>query len=51
MIDHAASVCPPRSRVTFPKVFVLDTNVILHDANCIRKFEENDIAIPMMVLV
>ena len=50
MIDHAASVCPPRSRVTFPKVFVLDTNVILHDANCIRKFEENDIAIPMTVL-
>ncbi len=32
------------------KVFVLDTNVILHDAGCIRNFEENDVAIPMTVL-
>jgi len=28
----------------------LDTNVILHDAGCIRNFEENDIAIPITVL-
>jgi PhoH-like ATPase len=33
-----------------PKLFVLDTNVILHDAGCIRNFEENDIVIPMTVL-
>ncbi len=33
-----------------PKLFVLDTNVILHDADCIRNFEENDIAIPITVL-
>jgi len=33
-----------------PKLFVLDTNVILHDAGCIRNFEENDIAIPIAVL-
>ena len=32
------------------KLFVLDTNVILHDASCILHFEENDIAIPMTVL-
>lgn len=32
------------------KLFVLDTNVILHDAACIRSFEENDIAIPITVL-
>lgn len=32
------------------KVFVLDTNVILHDAGCLRCFEENDIAIPITVL-
>jgi PhoH-like ATPase len=32
------------------KLFVLDTNVILHDAGCIRNFEENDIAIPITVL-
>ena len=34
----------------FPKLFVLDTNVILHDSGCIRNFEENDIAIPITVL-
>jgi PhoH-like ATPase len=32
------------------KLFVLDTNVILHDARCILAFEENDIAIPITVL-
>jgi|GEM_PF-2268042 PhoH-like ATPase len=29
---------------TLPKLFVLDTNVVLHDAGCIDNFEENDIA-------
>lgn len=33
-----------------PKIFVLDTNVILHDHNCIYKFQENDIMIPIMAL-
>jgi PhoH-like ATPase len=33
-----------------PKLFVLDTNVILHDSACIRNFEENDVAIPITVL-
>ncbi len=33
-----------------PKLFVLDTNVILHDSGCIRNFEENDIAIPITVI-
>ena len=32
------------------KIFVLDTNVCLHDAACIRKFEEHDVAIPITVL-
>jgi len=32
------------------KLFVLDTNVILHDAGCLRKFEDNDLAIPITVL-
>ena len=32
------------------KLFVLDTNVILHDSSCITHFEENDIAIPIIVL-
>jgi PhoH-like ATPase len=33
-----------------PKVFVLDTNVILHDCSCIYKFEENNVAIPIRVI-
>ncbi|MFP4452665.1 MAG: PhoH family protein [Desulfobacterales bacterium] len=32
------------------KIFVLDTNVILHDSSCIRHFEEHDIVIPISVL-
>lgn len=32
------------------KLFVLDTNVILHDSSCIHHFEENDIGIPITVL-
>ncbi len=32
------------------KNFVLDTNVILHDYNCLHNFEENDIYIPIAVL-
>lgn len=32
------------------KVFVLDTNVLLHDFRAIYKFEDNDIVIPITVL-
>jgi len=32
------------------KIFVLDTNVILHDATCIQNFEDNEIVIPISVL-
>ena len=35
---------------TRPKLFVLDTNVILHDSGCILNFEEHDVAIPITVL-
>ena len=35
---------------TIPKLFILDTNVILHDASCIDHFEENEIVIPISVL-
>lgn len=33
-----------------PKIFVLDTNVLLHDHECIHKFQENDIVIPIVAL-
>lgn len=33
-----------------PKIFVLDTNVILHDFRAIHNFQENDIVIPIAVV-
>jgi PhoH-like ATPase len=32
------------------KIFVLDTNVLMHDPSCLFRFEEHDIFIPMVVL-
>lgn len=32
------------------KLFVLDTNVLLHDFTCIYNFQENDIVIPIVAL-
>ncbi len=32
------------------KTFILDTNVILHDATCINQFQENDVVIPLTVI-
>ncbi len=32
------------------KLFVLDTNVILHDSACVYQFEEHDVVIPISVL-
>jgi PhoH-like ATPase len=32
------------------KIFILDTNVILHDSSCINCFDEHDIIIPIAVL-
>ena len=32
------------------KVFILDTNVILHDHTCIYQFQDNDILLPITVL-
>ena len=32
------------------KIFVIDTNVILHDSSCIYHFQENDIVIPITVI-
>ena len=63
MIRSAGTQATERSKSTAPeqetqqanheqvrKLFVLDTNVVLHDANCIFRFEEHDIALPITVL-
>ena len=43
-----------RSRKSKPggpsKLFVLDTNVLMHDPMCLFRFEEHDIFLPMIVL-
>lgn len=33
-----------------PKIFILDTSVLVHDPNCIEKFEENKIVIPIYAI-
>ncbi|WP_229722456.1 PhoH family protein [Xylophilus rhododendri] len=41
---------PTRDANTVSKLFVLDTNVLLHDPMCLFRFEEHDIYLPMIVL-
>lgn len=44
---------PPRKKPakgTDTKLFVLDTNVLLHDPTSLFRFEEHDICLPMLVL-
>ena len=44
------SKIPARPGSRKPKIFVLDTNIILHDFKAIRKFQDNDIVIPIAVI-
>ena len=45
------AVRPKRTKHTGPpKLFVLDTNVLMHDPMCLFRFEEHDIFLPMIVL-
>ena len=42
---------PKKAREAGPaKLFVLDTNVLMHDPMCLFRFEEHDIYLPMIVL-
>jgi PhoH-like ATPase len=36
--------------VEIRKLFVLDTNVLMHDPTCLFRFEEHDVYLPMMTL-
>lgn len=33
-----------------PKIFILDTNIILHDYRSIKRFQDNDLVIPVAVI-
>ncbi len=52
--DDALTRATPKSKKgksTGPtKLFVLDTNVLMHDPMCLFRFEEHDIFLPMIVL-
>ena len=39
-----------RARTELPILYVLDTNVLIHDPNALLNFEEHHVAIPMTVL-
>ena len=39
-----------KNQVELPRIFVLDTNVLMHDPTSIFRFAEHDIYIPMVVL-
>ena len=41
---------PPKKTTVQRRIFVLDTNVLMHDPTAIFRFEEHDIFIPMTVL-
>nr|MDP2191441.1 PhoH family protein [Rhodoferax sp.] len=46
-----AEIRPKKTKHSGPaKLFVLDTNVLLHDPMCLFRFEEHDIFLPMIVL-
>ncbi len=40
----------PKQQVALTKLFVLDTNVLMHDPSSLLRFEEHDIYLPMMTL-
>ena len=41
---------PAAKQATATKIFVLDTNVLMHDPTCLFRFEEHDVFLPMMTL-
>ena len=48
----AARLRSPRSSSAgnLPRLFVLDTNVLLHDPTCLFRFQEHDVYLPMVTL-
>jgi PhoH-like ATPase len=40
----------PKQQVALTKLFVIDTNVLMHDPSSLLRFEEHDIYLPMMTL-
>ncbi|MDB5889743.1 MAG: PhoH family protein [Polaromonas sp.] len=51
-VGHPRATPKPKKTVSggSRKLFVLDTNVLMHDPMCLFRFEEHDIFLPMIVL-
>jgi PhoH-like ATPase len=53
-LPAAVAVAPRKPRLqsvsTRPRMFVLDTNVLMHDPTSLFRFEEHDLFLPMMTL-
>ncbi|MEN9560084.1 MAG: hypothetical protein RLZZ502_1295, partial [Pseudomonadota bacterium] len=57
---HEVAIAPPQKqpvrtgvavkKTSSKKLFIVDTNVLLHDPSCLTRFEEHDVFLPMIVL-
>ena len=50
IVEVALNNQSKRKKEFIKKLFVLDTNVLMHDPMCLFRFEEHDIFLPMIVL-
>jgi len=47
---HKSGISRAADSIGATKLFVLDTNVLMHDPTCLFRFEEHDIYLPMITL-
>ncbi|MEX8503769.1 MAG: PhoH family protein [Leptothrix ochracea] len=50
VVATPAAAAAPKVRTGPPKIFVLDTNVLMHDPMSLFRFEEHDVYLPMITL-
>ena len=53
MVERKLRLAPQvtkTSKTSLPKLFVLDTNVLMHDPTSLFRFEEHDVYLPMLTL-
>ena len=53
MVERKLRLAPQVTKISKPpssKLFVLDTNVLMHDPTSLYRFEEHDIFLPMLTL-
>ena len=53
MVERKLRLAPQitkSSKTSLPKLFVLDTNVLMHDPTSLYRFEEHDLYLPILTL-